>query len=77
MLSSARAARICAAVIMRDPRLSESCELYEAIRYMHYVNSTITFNAHSTRTDVNNINRRQRLLTKHPAAESWAPELEP
>ena len=49
MLSSARAARICAAVIIRDPSTAERTEPYSIC--MHYAASTIIFNAYSIKVD--------------------------
>ena len=49
MLSSARAARICAAVMIRDPSTTGRTEPYRIC--MHYAGSTTIFNACPIKVD--------------------------
>ena len=80
MLSSARAARICAAVMIRDPSTTGRTEPYRI--GMHYAGSTIIFNACPIKVDgVRKVVSEHWRVGDQPAAsgdmepQQWVPFL--
>ena len=72
MLSSARAARICAAVMIRDPSTTGRTEPYRIC--MHYAGSTIIFNACPVKVDGVRtlVSKRWRVGIKLQHREAWS-----
>ena len=71
MLSSARAARICAAVMIRDPSTTGRTEPYRI--GMYYAGSTTIFNVCSTKVDGIRkvVSKRWRVGIRPQHREAW------
>ena len=72
MLSSARAARICAAVMIRDPSTTGRTEPYRIC--MHYAGSTTIFNACAIKVDGARtvVSKRWRIGIRPQHRETWS-----